>query len=258
MTRKRALPVHGVTREQAADEQRRRLFERDQRAPSRRPLRQHDEALDLVRHADERIHRLAVADARQLQRDREAEIGNERERMRRIDRERRQHRKDVMQEMIFEPDLLLLGDVGAVDQHDAVRLRVRRATRASAPAGRSRAPTPLRRSRGSCSDGVSPSGLRSVMPSRTWPLRAGDAHHEEFVEVVGRDRQEAQPLEQRMAFGSAASSSTRRLKCSQDNSRLMKRSGLFAMSCAAAASGCGVGRRILPAKQWLRCDLAME
>ena len=28
--------------------------------------------------------------------------------------------------------------------------------------------------------------------------QAGDAHHEEFVEIVGRDRQEAQPLEQRM------------------------------------------------------------
>ena len=29
-------------------------------------------------------------------------------------------------------------------------------------------------------------------------LEAGDAHHEEFVEIVGRDRQEAQLLEQRM------------------------------------------------------------
>ena len=29
--------------------------------------------------------------------------------------------------------------------------------------------------------------------------QTGDAHHEEFVEVVGRDRQEPQPLEQRMA-----------------------------------------------------------
>ena len=31
-------------------------------------------------------------------------------------------------------------------------------------------------------------------------LQAGDAHHEEFVEVVGRDRQEAHPLEQRMVL----------------------------------------------------------
>ena len=50
---------------------------------------------------------LAVARARQLQRDREAEIGNERKRMRRVDRERRQHRKDVLQEIISEPGALL-------------------------------------------------------------------------------------------------------------------------------------------------------
>ena len=55
-------------------------------------------------------------------------------------------------------------------------------------------------------------------------FQAGDAHHEEFVEVVGRDRQEAHPLQQRMV-SLAASSRTRRLKCSQDSSRLMKRCG---------------------------------
>ncbi len=30
-------------------------------------------------------------------------------------------------------------------------------------------------------------------------LQAGDAHHVEFIEIVGRDRQEAQALKQRMA-----------------------------------------------------------
>ena len=51
-----------------------------------------------------------------------------------------------------------------------------------------------------------------------------DAHHEELVEIAGRNRQEPHSLEQRMvAVG--ASSRTRRLNCSQDNSRLMKRCG---------------------------------
>ncbi len=43
------------------------------------------------------------AGARKLQRDGEAEVGNERERMRRIDRERRQHREDVREEVVLEP-----------------------------------------------------------------------------------------------------------------------------------------------------------
>ena len=64
-------------------------------------------------------------------------------------------------------------------------------------------------------------------------LEAGDAHHEELVEVVGRDRQEAQPLQQRVV-GVLASSSTRRLKWSQDSSRLMKRSGCSARSAPAS------------------------
>ena len=100
----RALPLDRVAREQPRNEQPGDLLERDQ--PHRAALgrrRQADEALDPLRHADQRVHRLAVAAARELERDREAEIGNERERMRRIDRERRQHREDVLQEIVFEP-----------------------------------------------------------------------------------------------------------------------------------------------------------
>ena len=39
---------------------------------------------------------------------------------------------------------------------------------------------------------------RDALPHLT--LEAGDAHHEEFVEVVGRDRQKAHPLQQRMVL----------------------------------------------------------
>ena len=56
------------------------------------------------------------------------------------------------------------------------------------------------------------------------PAQAGDADHEELVEIVGGDRQEPQLLQQRMA-PVRASSSTRRLNCSQDSSRLTNRSG---------------------------------
>ena len=164
-------------------------------------LRQADEALDLVRHADQRVHRLAVAGARKLQRDGEAEIGNERERMRRIDRERRQHREDVTagNGPRARPSPALVTS-GAIDQDDALFGAARRAARASAPAGRSRArSTPPRRCARAARPGVRPSGLLVGDARAHLALEAGDPHHEEFVEVVGRDRQEPQPLEQRMA-----------------------------------------------------------
>src|SRR6185437_3684831 len=85
-----------------------------------RRRRQADEALDLLRHADQGVHRLAVALAGEMQRDRETEIGNERERMRRIDRERRQHREDVAQEIVLEPGAVALLERIALDQQDVL------------------------------------------------------------------------------------------------------------------------------------------
>ncbi len=114
-----ALPLDRVAGEQPADEQRGRLLERDQPDAVVGAARQLDEALDLLRHADQRVHRLAVAHARKLQRDREAEIGNERERMRRIDGERRQQRKHVGEEMLLQPGALGLLEIRAVDQRHA-------------------------------------------------------------------------------------------------------------------------------------------
>ena len=103
---KRTDALHGVAGKQLADEQARGCLDRDQpHFAAVAAVRQPHETLDAVRHADQRIHRLAVLGARKLQRDREAKVGNERERMRRIDRERRQQRKDVGEKVIFEPGL---------------------------------------------------------------------------------------------------------------------------------------------------------
>jgi hypothetical protein len=63
---------------------------------------------------------LAVGGPRELQRDGEAQIGNKRERVRRVDRQRRQHGKNVAEEMIFEPGPLLFGQLRTIDQRDAL------------------------------------------------------------------------------------------------------------------------------------------
>src|SRR5204863_10101889 len=82
--------------------------------------------------------------------------------------------------------------------------------------------------RPSCSAGVSPSGLRSVMPSRTWALMPATRtmkNSSRLLAEIDRNRT-------RSSAGwpvLTESSSTRRLKCSQESSRLMKRSGLWAI-----------------------------
>ena len=55
-----------------------------------------------------------------------------------------------------------------------------------------------RRSRRAAAPAVSPSAERRLDLLELLALQPGDADHEEFVEIVARDRQEAQPLEQRM------------------------------------------------------------
>jgi len=87
---KGALAVDGVAGKQPADEQCGRLLERNQSHHAILARGNADEAVDLAGHADQRIHRLAVGGARQMQRDGEAEARDKWEGMRRVDRKRRQ------------------------------------------------------------------------------------------------------------------------------------------------------------------------
>jgi hypothetical protein len=105
--------------------------------------------------------------------------------------------KDMRKKIIFEPGLLRLADVGTVDQGDA-GFAQRRAQFA-----------PLRLlilNKNNHGFGNAHELLGRSQPLGTFRAdagahlgpKAGDAHHEEFVEVVGRNRQKSQPLEQRM------------------------------------------------------------
>jgi hypothetical protein len=119
-----------------------------------------------------------------LHRDGEAEIGNERKRVRGIDRKRRQHRKDVMQKVVFQPGSLAFRELAALDQHDVFLAQV----------FAQRAPARLLVGR-EASDRLADADklLRRGQPIRTLLddafahliFQACDAHHEEFIEVVG-------------------------------------------------------------------------
>ena len=194
----RALALDGIAGEQPADEQAGGLFQRDQ--PHRAILAggQADEAIDLAGHADQRVHRLAVGDPRQLQRDGEAEARDEREGMRRIDRQRRQQREDVVEEMILDPGSLGLGDIAAIDENDADLGQ----DAAQIAPDRLLVVGELRDrlvDEDKLLGGRQPVGAALGDAFAHLGLDAGDADHEELIKVIGGNRQKSHPLQRGMA-----------------------------------------------------------
>ena len=193
-----ALTFDGIAGEQPADEQTGGLLQRDQPDRAVPGGRQADEAVDLAGHANERVHRLAVGDPRQMQRDGKSEARDERKRMRRIDRERRQQRENVVKEMVLDPGPLGFGDVATVDQNDA---DLRQDSAQIAPdrllidgEPRNRLVDQDKLFGGRQTVGAA---LRDALPDLG--LDAGDPDHEELVKVIGRNRQKPDPLERGMA-----------------------------------------------------------
>jgi hypothetical protein len=160
-------------------------------------VRQTDEAAQRDRQAQQRRHLLAVTPVAQGKRDRKAEIGNERERMRRIDRQRRHHGEHRFEEVAFEPGLVVLGKTVAADDVDAFPAHERHEPREALLLLVLQMPD--------LDQHLVELLLRgaAVGAARCDPLahlagKAGDADHEELVQIVGRDRQEAHPFQQRM------------------------------------------------------------
>ena len=159
---------------------------------------QANEALDRRRDLDQRLQPDAVADPLELQRQPEAAVGDERKRVRRVERQRRQHREQVGHEAFFEPGAVAGFEIGRRDHRDAGLGELAGATSSqvtcwaaiSAPARCVDRVELLRRGQAVLAQRLDAGEVLAFEP--------GDPDHVEFVEIAGRDRQEAQPLEQRM------------------------------------------------------------
>ncbi len=192
-----ALPLHCVAGKKPANMQRSRFLKRNQTKAVIAAAWQPDETFDLLRHADERVHRLAVFHARELQRYGEGKIGNERERMRGIDGQRRQQWEYVSEKVLLQPVAFRLLEVVSFDQNNV-----------GCCERRTKLEPALLLIAGELGDCLSDARklLRGREPVRALrrdalallALETGNAHHEKFVEVVGRDRQEADTFQQRM------------------------------------------------------------
>ena len=156
-------------------------------------------AVDDGRHLDAREVVLAGAGVAQHHGHVERQAGDVGERVRRVDRERGQHREDPGP-VVLRDELLLVGrEVVPAQQLDALGLEVVREVLVQVVgvatlellARRDAALQDLLRVQ------AARRGHRDAR--RDAPLQAGDAHHEELVEVAREDRHEAHPLEQREA-----------------------------------------------------------
>lgn len=99
------------------DEEANHVFQRDI-ADRALFVRQTDEAVECGRQTQESRHRLTAIDAIELQAHRKSQIGDEWERMRRIDRQGRQNRENQCFEFVFQPDQILFGKCGRTNDID--------------------------------------------------------------------------------------------------------------------------------------------
>jgi hypothetical protein len=118
--------------------------------------------------------------------------------MRRIDGERRQHRKDLGAEIAVEPGAVFIAERAVLDHFDA------RGRERGAQFGPGFLLVLDQLARHGFDAGELLRGAEPVVRKRghafvDHALKAGDADHVELVEVRCRDRKKAQPLEQRMA-----------------------------------------------------------
>ncbi len=160
--------------------------------------------------------------------------------MRRVDRERREDREDVVEKMILEPGPLRLGQRVHVDQDDVLcgEFLAQLAPARLLVAGEAR-------------DRLADAGellgrrepVRTLLgiPSRSWPLSPATRTMKNSSRLLAEiDRKRSRSSSGWLGF--SASSRTRRLNWSHDSSRLMKRSALRAMKSAAGAAWGGVPR----------------
>ncbi len=186
-------------REQMAGEGGDDILEAGEAGRGVRRGRQRDEAPQPARQADQAAIGPGEIAAVHVENHRHFQIGNEGEGMGRIDRDGRDGQEDVLEEMVLERFFVRRAPGRARNENHA-GLRERRAQ--LAPGRRLvgghgldlAADLGQRLRRGAA---VEARGGRAGLDLLD---QSGDAHHEEFVEIIRGDRQEAQPFEQRAAL----------------------------------------------------------
>ncbi len=185
--------LQGEAGEQAVDEQRDHFLERNEPDAV---AEQADEALDLRGNGNQRIPVLAVG-AGEVQEHADAEVGNERERVRRIDGERGQNGKHVVDEPGFQPRPVVGRQLLSGHHPDPLPGKFGLKRRPDVPllGHQSR---PHLENRRHLLRRRQPVLARGGDPLLDLRLQAGDPDHVELVPVGPGDREKPKPLEQRV------------------------------------------------------------
>ena len=158
---------------------------------------QPDEALELGRQRDQHRHRLLAMGIAQAERDGGGAIGEEGKGMGRIDGERGQDRIDIGDELRLQPVTIGGAKIGRTQDLDRLDAKLHLEL---APAFLLGHVQPRRRpfDQGQLLLRRTVVGAQLMDAGTALGLQGGDPHGLELVEIAGRDRQEAQPLQQGM------------------------------------------------------------
>ena len=129
--------------------------------------------------------------------ERQRQVGDVRERAPEADGERREHREDRRRKRSASCSRCSTRELVEADDVDALLGQRRAQPSRRQRVWRSHARRPARACSSSTCDGVRPSGPGSHAGVELL-VQAGDADHEELVEVRAEDRRELQPLEERL------------------------------------------------------------
>ena len=157
-----------------------------------------EQARQDLRHLDPREAALARLRVAQPDRDRQAQRRDVRERVARIDRERREDREDLVEEALAER-VVVLRDRRVLDQLDALRGERPADVHEDRRVVGDELEHALARGRELFLGGPAV-GRAGDLAGLDLLAQAGHAHLEELVEVAREDRQELDPLEQRVAL----------------------------------------------------------
>ena len=177
------------------EEERDHLFDRQE--PDLAP-RQTNESIDRGWDQGQRLKANIVADPLELERQAESAIGDKRKWMCRVERQRGQDREDLGHKTIFEPRAITRFQLARIDDADPgfVELPAQRQPSDLLVGHQLAGALPdclelLRRGEPVLAQRLDSGKMLALQPSHP--------HHVEFIEVVCRDRHEAEPLEQRVA-----------------------------------------------------------
>ena len=116
---KESLPLHVIAGKQPVGVHRNQGLDGDEPRPGAAEMfRQHHEATETVGNAHQTAQLAPVAGTDQLLHQGKPKVGYERKGVRRIDRQRGEHRKDLQRKMIVEPGPLDIVDIRLFGEHD--------------------------------------------------------------------------------------------------------------------------------------------